>query len=110
MEVIDDAYRYRIELSYNNSTVFANTNDNCTIICTVYDNRLQKDVTSDFITKGAKFSWIRASSSDDTAWNESHANQITNTITITRSDIEKNAQFSCQITIDETKMPSDEES
>ena len=110
MEVIDDAYRYRVELSYNNSTVFANTNDNCTITCTIYDNRLQKDVTSDFITNGAKFSWIRASSSDDTVWNTSHANQTTNTITITRSDIEKNAQFSCTITIDETKMPSDKES
>ena len=108
MEVIDDAYRYRVELSYNNSTVFANTNDNCTITCTIYDNRLQKDVTSDFITKGAKFSWIRASSSDDTIWNNNHKDQTTNTITITRTDIEKNAQFSCEITIDETKMPSDD--
>lgn len=108
MEVIDDAYRYRVELAYNNSTVFANTNDNCTITCTIYDNRLQKDVTSDFISKGAKFSWIRASSSDDTTWNTNHANQTTNTITITRTDIEKNAQFSCKITIDETKLPSDE--
>ena len=108
MEVIDDAYRYRVELSYNNSTVFANTNDNCTITCTIYDNRLQKDVTSDFITKGATFSWIRASSSDDTTWNNNHKNQATNTITITRTDIEKNAQFSCEITIDETKMPSDD--
>ena len=108
MEVIDDAYRYRVELSYNNSTVFANTNDNCTITCTIYDNRLQKDVTSDFITKGAKFSWIRASSSDDTTWNNNHKDQTTNTITITRTDIEKNAQFSCEITIDETKMPSDD--
>lgn len=108
MEVIDDAYRYRVDLSYNNSTVFANTNDNCTITCTVYDNRLQKDVTSDFITKGAKFSWIRISSSDDTVWNAAHINQTTNTITITRTDIEKNAQFSCKITIDETKLPSDE--
>ena len=110
MEVIDDAYRYRVELSYNNSTVFANTTDNCTITCTIYDNRFQKDVTSDFIAKGAKFSWIRVSSSDDFTWNNDHVNQITNTITITRSDIEKNAQFSCKITIDETKLPSDEES
>lgn len=108
MQVIDDAYRYRVELAYNNSTVFANTNDNCTITCTIYDNRLQKDMTSDFISKGAKFSWIRASSSDDTTWNNNHKDQATNTITITRTDIEKNAQFSCKITIDETKLPSDE--
>jgi hypothetical protein len=110
MDIIDDAYRYRVELTYNNSTVFANTNDNCIITCTIYDNRNQKDVTTDFITKGAKFSWIRTSSKDDTTWNTNHANQTTNTITITRNDIEKNAQFSCKITIDETKMPSDEES
>ena len=108
METIDNAYRYQVELSYNNSTVFANSNDNCTITCTIYDNRLKKDVTSDFISKGAKFSWIRMSSSDDTQWKADHANQTTNTITITRADVDKNAQFSCNISIDETKLPSDE--
>ena len=35
-------------------------------------------------------------------------NQTTNTITITRDDVDKNAQFSCNISIDETKLPSDE--
>lgn len=108
MQVIDDAYRYRIEISYDKSTVFANSTDTSTLACTIYDSRLKKDVTNDFITKGAKFSWIRMSSSDDTQWNESHANQKTNTITITRTDVNKNAQFSCQISIDETQLPSDE--
>jgi hypothetical protein len=108
METIDNAYRYRVGLSYNNSTVFANTNDYCDITCTIYDNRLKKDVTSDFMTKGARFSWIRTSSSDDTIWNTNHENQTTNTIKITRVDVEKNSQFSCKITIDETKLPSDE--
>ena len=108
METIDDAYRYRVELSYNKSTVFSNSNDDCTITCTIYDNRLQKDATSDFMTNGAKFSWFRISSSDDEQWNTDHANQTTNTITITRADVQKNAQFSCQISIDETKLPSDE--
>ena len=108
MDVIDDAYRYRVELAYNKSTVFANTDDDCTLTCTVYDNRLGKDVTSDFISKGATFSWIRKSSSDDTTWNEEHIDQKINTITIKRKDIDKNAQFSCDITIDETKLPSDE--
>ena len=108
MQVIDDAYRYRIEISYDRSTVFANSTDESTLTCAIYDNRLQKDVTSDFIAKGAKFSWIRASSSDDTVWNSAHANQITNTITIKRGDVEKNAQFSCQINIDEANLPSEE--
>ena len=39
---------------------------------------------------------------------EKHKNQTTNTIKITRADVEKNAQFSCRISIDETKLPSDE--
>jgi hypothetical protein len=108
MDVIDDAYRYRIEISYDKSTVFANSTDESTLTCTVYDGRLKKDVTNDFITKGAKFSWIRISSSDDTQWNMAHANKEINTITITRADIHKNAQFSCQISIDETQLPSDE--
>ena len=88
--------------------MFANANDSCTITCTIYDNRLKKDATSDFISKGAKFSWIRKSSSGDDGWNDEHANQTTNTITITRADVEKNAQFLCHISIDETKLPSDE--
>ena len=110
MQVIDNAYRYSISISYDKSTVFANAGDNCTMTCTVYDNRLQKDATDTFIDSGAKFSWIRTSSVDDGEWNAAHANYTTNTITITRADIYKNAQFSCKISIDETNLPSDEES
>ena len=109
MDVIDDAYRYRIEISYDKSTVFSNSTDSSTLTCTIYDSRLKKDVTNEFITKGAKFSWIRISSGDDTEWNKDHANQTTNTIIITREYVHKNAQFSCQISIDETQLPSDEE-
>lgn len=108
MDVIDDAYRYRVEISYDKSTVFANSTDSSTLMCTIYDSRLKKDVTNDFITKGAKFSWIRISSGDDTPWNVNHANQENNTITITRTDVHKNAQFSCQISINETQLPSEE--
>ena len=110
MQVIDDAYRYRVEISYDKSTVFANSTDESTLTCTIYDSRLKKDVTSDFITKGAKFSWIRISSGDDTQWNDNdeHKDQTTNTITIKRGDVDKNAQFSCQIKIDEAQLPSDE--
>ena len=110
MQAIDEAYRYRIEISYDKSTVFSNSTDSSTLTCTIYDSRLKKDVTNDFINKGATFSWIRMSAHDDTAWNtnKEHINQKTNTITIKRSDVDKNAQFSCQIKIDETQLPSDE--
>ena len=111
MQVIDDAYRYRVDLLYSDSTIFSNTTDKCTITCTIYDNRNQKDVTSDFISKGAKFSWKRVSSDGDAdaLWNKAHKNQASNEIIITaQDDVKINAQFLCDITIDETKLPSDE--
>lgn len=110
MQVIDDAYRYRIDLVYSDSTIFSNTTDECTITCTIYDNRNQKYVTDDFISNGAKFSWKRASSDGDAdvLWNEAHKNQTSNEITITaKDDVRINAQFLCDIAIDETNLPSD---
>jgi hypothetical protein len=111
MQVIDDAYRYRVDLLYSDSTIFSNTTDKCTITCTIYDNRNQKDVTSDFISKGAKFSWKRVSSDGDSdaLWNQAHKDQTSNEIIITaQDDVKINAQFLCDISIDETKLPSDE--
>mgnify|MGYP003301908374 FL=1 len=96
---------------YTDSTIFSNTNATCTITCTIYDNRNQKDVTNDFISNGAKFSWKRVSSNGDAdvEWNNAHKDRATNEITITaRDDVKINAQFLCDISIDETKLQSDE--
>ena len=111
MQIIDDAYRYRVDLLYSDSTIFSNTTDKCTITCTIYDNRNKKDVTQDFISDGAKFSWRRVSSDGDAdaLWNDAHKNQTSNQIIITsQDDVKINAQFLCDISIDETKLPSDE--
>ena len=108
MKEIDNAYRYQIVLTYDNSTIFSDINDTCTITCSVYD--YNKNITQDFINNGAKFSWIRVSynGEGDVDWNTSHANQLTNTLTLTTNDIVKNATFSCNVDIDDSYLSSDE--
>ena len=52
-------------------------------------------------TSGTTFSWIRSSNNEeeDTKWNAVHANKTESTITITTSDLDGNAQFSCEVNI-----------
>lgn len=119
MQVIDDAYRYRVDLVYTDSTIFSNTEATCEITCTIYDNRKKEDVTKYFVDNGAKFSWKRASSDGDgdIEWNDAHKDLIYNAettpepnkiIITAQIDVHINAQFMCDITIDETKLQSDE--
>jgi hypothetical protein len=120
MQVIDDAYRYRVDLVYTDSTIFSNTEATCAITCTIYDNRKKEDVTKYFVENGAKFSWKRVSSDSDgdDEWNNdkthkdvvySEKNPEPNKIIITaKKDVVINAQFLCDIAIDETNLPSDE--
>lgn len=109
MKEIDDAYRYQIVLTYDNTTIFSDINDVCTITCSVYD--YNTNITQKFIDNGAKFSWIRTSYSGqgDTAWNNAHANQTTNTLTITTEDIVRNSTFSCNVEIDDAILEPEEE-
>ena len=109
MKEIDDAYRYQIVLTYDNTTIFSDTNDVCTITCSVYD--YNTNITQKFIDNGAKFSWIRASYSGqgDSTWNNAHANQTTNTLTITTEDIVRNSTFSCNVEIDDAVLEPEEE-
>lgn len=108
MKEIDDAYRYQIVLTYDNTTIFSDTHDVCTITCSVYD--YNTNITQKFINNGAKFSWIRASYSGqgDTAWNNAHANQTANTLTITTEDIVRNSTFSCNVEIDDSVLEPEE--
>lgn len=120
MQVIDDAYRYRVDLVYTDSTIFSNIEATCAITCTIYDNRKKEDVTKYFVENGAKFSWKRVSSDSDgdIEWNNdkthkdlfySETNPEPNKIIITaKKDVTINAQFLCDIAIDETKLQSDE--
>jgi hypothetical protein len=109
MKEIDDAYRYQIVLTYDKSTIFSDIKDDCTITCSVYDYNV--NITQKFIDNGAKFSWIRTSYSGqgDSAWNEAHKNQTTNTLKITTEDIVRNSTFSCNVEINETVLEPEEE-
>ena len=106
VETLENARRYRIELSYDKSTLFSDINSDCTITCTVYS--WQDDVTQKLLDNNVTFAWKRISNSDDSTWNNNHQwNTIhdglqPNQIKITNNDVPKNAQIECQIIFDDT--------
>jgi hypothetical protein len=104
VEIIDNAYRFRIVLSYDKSTIFSDINQDCTITCNVYD--YDNQITSKVIEVGGTFSWVRSSSESDENWNATHIKQGANAnkITLTTTDIVKNSNFSCIVDFDETKI------
>ena len=106
MTAIDSAYRFHTVLSYNKSTVFTDTKQDCTITCTVYD--YDTDITNKVIEAGGTFAWTRVSldSQKDDSWNSEHIQigKDANKITIVADYIEKNSQFSCTVDFDETKI------
>lgn len=98
---IEDSFQYHVQLVCDGSTIFTEKNQSITITCKVY--KLDTDIT-DKLPIGTKFKWIRSSGVGDVDWNNSHIinksseNASTcNQITITNSDVKKNAQFSCQV-------------
>ena len=102
VDLVNKAHQYRTELSYKGSTLFNELGQTCVITCKVYS--WDKEITNNVIAAGGTFSWIRNSNLDDSTWNASHANQTSNTITITNNDIAKNAQFSCSVQFDDEKI------
>ena len=108
LKEIDNAYRFHTVLSYDKSTVFADKNQSCTMTCKVYEYGV--DITSNVIAVGGKFSWIRASAdtAKDAAWNAAHikTGANANETTLYVDDVEGNAQFSCAVDFDETKLPT----
>jgi hypothetical protein len=100
IQTIDNAYRFYTVLEYDNSTVFADPTDECTITCHVYD--YDTLITNKILgANGTTFTWTRSSSTDDTEWNKQNANKTTNTITIKPSDVTSSAQFFCTVQFDE---------
>ena len=99
---LTSSLQYRIELVYSGSTVFSEPNSSCTITCKVYHGN--EDVTESVIAAKGTFSWIRNSNTNDTSWNNAHANSASNIITITNDDVSINAQFSCEVKFDDSKI------
>lgn len=101
VDLVNQARQYHTELEYIGSTIFTEPGRSCVIKCRVFD--WDTEIT-DKLPSGTVFKWVRNSNADDSVWNASHIYTDINTITITNEDIEKNAQFHCVCTLDETKL------
>ena len=101
VDLINQATQYRTSIEYTGTTIFTEPGQTCVMTCKVFD--WDTDIT-DKLPTGTVFKWTRASNVSDTAWNATHTYTDVNTITITNEDIEKNAQFYCECTFDETKL------
>lgn len=105
---LEDAYRFQILLEYDGLTVFLNRSDNCIITCKVYDNAV--DITDKVLAQtGSSFVWEKTL---DSTWTPTYVkdaggNEIANKILITHEDVERNAQFACSVTFDETKFTTE---
>lgn len=105
---LEDAYRFQILLEYDGLTVFLNRSDNCIITCKVYDNAV--DITDKVLAQtDSEFKW---SKSLDSTWTPTYVKDaggkaIPNKILITHEDVERNAQFACSVTFDETKFTTE---
>lgn len=105
IDKIENSRQYYTQLLCNGSTILTEKNQSTIITCKVY--KWDEDIT-DILPNGTKFKWIRSSNNDDSDWNNTHiitkssTNISTcNQITITNSDVTKNAQFSCQVEFEE---------
>ena len=88
---INNSRQYHVELSYNKSTIFGKPGQDCTLTCKVY--KWDDEIT---LPSGTVYNWLRNGVLYKTT--------STPTLTITNTDIETNAIFSCQITFDETNI------
>ena len=100
VDLVNQARQFHTELEYVGSTIFTEPGQSCTITCKVFN--WDTEITN--LPSGTQFKWARSSNADDSVWNASHTYTDINTITITNEDIEKNAQFHCVCTLDETKI------
>lgn len=103
VDLVNQARQYYTELVYSGSTIFTEPGQSCTITCKVFS--WDDDITAK-LPSGTTFKWVRSSNADDSTWNASHVYTDINTITITNDDIEKNAQFSCEVQFDDAKIKS----
>ena len=93
VDLINNARQYHVELFYDNSTIFGQPGQTCTLTCKIYE--WDEDITSK-LPSGTVFSWLR----NGTIYKTTNVP----TLTITNSDIDRNAIFTCSITFDETQI------
>ena len=107
---IDNAYRFRVALEYVGLTIFSDKSHNCDITCVVYDYD-KKLSDNDLAVAEVSYKWTRKSNNTngDTEWNKNKKEHNSNQIRIGPDDVEKNAQFYCEVNFDETKLPKKDE-
>jgi hypothetical protein len=93
LDAVSNARQYHVELFYDNSTIFGQPGQTCTLTCKVYE--WENDITEK-LPLGTTFSWLRNGTVYKTT--------TVPTLTITNSDIDRNAIFTCSITFDETQI------
>ena len=116
VHILSQALKYQTELTYENSTIFADINADCIITCKVYrlkddlaegDAQEYEDITSQLEGK-ATFNWIRNPSpwtaTDKNKKAADGTNLAFNKIRITHEDVDKNAQFTCQVQFDDANL------
>lgn len=91
-----EAPHYDVIVESTTSPILNTTVTSTTLKCHIYLNNAE--ITP---AEGTTFSWIRSSndSASDATWNAAHANKTESTITISLSDINNSAQFSCEVNI-----------
>ena len=95
------AFSTHIECS--DLTVFSSEDDECQLTCKVYQGN--EDITAKLPTD-TKYSWIRLPKNDtlNAEWNNKYKDQPTNVITISHYDVDRNAQFICEVQFDPDKI------
>lgn len=95
--VLQQALKYKTDITYNNSTVFSDTNASCVLSCHVYRRKDDTDEYEDITQKLQKdnFTWMR--NSDKWIQENPDSDVEFNEIKITHNDIERMAQFSCKV-------------
>ncbi len=104
VDIIGQARQYRTEITYTGPTVFSDVDDECVLTCNIYS--WDTKITDQILAVGGKFSWTRNSNEDDAQWNSDpdHANLDTNTITVSKTDVNQSAQFYCTVEFDDAKI------
>ena len=118
LDAFNEIYQYTVELSYNDSTVFASTDANTIVTAIVKDTGI--DITHQ-LPIGTTFTWLRNGNTyktttvsednkpQDGSINTNVKSLTANQINITHTDIENNAFFSCLVDFDETNIEKEGE-
>lgn len=98
----EDIYQYHTELVYTGSTVFSQPGSQCIITAKVYSG--ETDITDKVLAQAdSVFEWS-GGRSESGIWKPTLKDNQKNVITITNSDVGRDAQIMCSVTFDDEKI------